>query len=112
MAICHKAYVAFYNLRHFRACGKASALCEKYVMLTSGLIAVMSAAAHYVGALSLYMFAAVTSVNGQLNNLDYMRAFDCSEAVAVFIYLAAILSGLTAWRYSGYYEKALTDKEW
>ena len=24
-----KAYVAFYNLRHFRACGKASALCEK-----------------------------------------------------------------------------------
>ena len=79
---------------------------KKYVMLTSGLIAVMSAAAHYVGALSLYMFAAVTSVNGQLNNLDYMRAFDCSEAVAVFIYLAAILSGLTAWRYSGYYEKS------
>lgn len=77
---------------------------KKYVMLTSGLIAVMSAAAHYVGALSPYMFAAVTSVNGQLNNLDYMRAFDCSEAVAVFIYLAAILSGLTAWRYSGYYE--------
>ena len=63
-------------------------------------------AAHYVGALSPYMFAAVTSVNGQLNNLDYMRAFDCSEAVAVFIYLAAILSGLTAWRYSGYYEKS------
>ena len=79
---------------------------KKYVMLTSGLIAVMSAAAHYVGALSPYMFAAVTSVNGQLNNLDYMRAFDCSEAVAVFIYLAAILSGLTAWRYSGYYEKS------
>lgn len=79
---------------------------KKYVMLTSGLIAIMSAAAHYVGALSPYMFAAVTSVNGQLNNLDYMRAFDCSEAVAVFIYLAAILSGLTAWRYSGYYEKS------
>lgn len=79
---------------------------KKYVMLTSGLIAVMSAAAHYMGALSPYMFAAVTSVNGQLNNLDYMRAFDCSEAVAVFIYLAAILSGLTAWRYSGYYEKS------
>lgn len=79
---------------------------KKYVMLTSGLIAVMSAAAHYVGALSPYMFAAVTSVNGQLNNLDYMRAFDCSEAVAVFIYLAAILSELTAWRYSGYYEKS------
>ena len=90
MAICHKAYVAFYNLRH--------------VMLTSGLIAVMSAAAHYVGALSPYMFAAVTSVNGQLNNLDYMRAFDCSEAVAVLIYLATILGGLSAWRYSGYYE--------
>ena len=52
------------------------------------------------------MFEAVTSVNGQLNKLDYMRAFDCSEAVAVFIYLAAILSGLTAWRYSGYYEKS------
>jgi hypothetical protein len=34
---------------------------KKYVMLTSGLIAVMSAAAHYVGALSPYMFAAVTS---------------------------------------------------
>ena len=78
-------------------------ICSKSA---SGLIAVMSAAAHYVGALSLYMFAAVTSVNGQLNNLDYMRAFDCSEAVAVFIYLAAILSGLTAWRYSGYYEKS------
>lgn len=79
---------------------------KKYVMLTSGLIAVMSAAAHYVGAISPYMFAAVTSVNGQLNNLDYMRTFDCSEAVSVFIYLAAILGGLSAWRYSGYYEKS------
>lgn len=79
---------------------------KKYIMLTSGLIAIMSAAAHYLGTFSPYMFAAVTSVNGQLNNLDYMRAFDCSEAVAVFIYLAAILSGLTAWRYSGYYEKS------
>ncbi len=79
---------------------------KKYVMLTSGLIAVMSAAAHYVGALSPYMFAVVTSVNGSLHNLDYMRAFDCSEAVSVFIYLAAILGGLSAWRYSGYYEKS------
>lgn len=79
---------------------------KKYVMLTSGLIAVMSAAAHYVGAISPYMFAVVTSVNGQLNNLDYMRTFDCSEAVSVFTYLAAILGGLSAWRYSGYYEKS------
>lgn len=106
MAICHKAYVAFYNLRHFRACGKASALCEKIcyadLWADSGHVRRRT----LCGALSPYMFAAVTSVNGQLNNLDYMRAFDCSEAVAVFIYLAAILSGLTAWRYSGYYEKS------
>lgn len=77
---------------------------KKYVMLTSGLIAIMSAAAHYLGTFSPYMFAAVTSVNGRLQNLDYIRTFDCSEAVAVLIYLATILGGLSAWRYSGYYE--------
>lgn len=77
---------------------------KKYVMLTSGLIAIMSAAAHYLGTFSPYMFAAVTSVNGRLQSLDYIRTFDCSEAVAVLIYLATILGGLSAWRYSGYYE--------
>ena len=77
---------------------------KKYVMLTSGLIAIMSAAAHYLGTFSPYMFAAVTSVNGRVQSLDYIRTFDCSEAVAVLIYLATILGGLSAWRYSGYYE--------
>lgn len=84
----------------------ARAVCsmKKFITASAAIVIIMSAFSAYLPNAAPYMFAAICNKTALLSSIGYIGIIEASEIVTVMFVYFLILVGISAWRFTGYYD--------